>query len=78
MEPQAEATVIVVVDDVLLAVAPCSMLGFGVVAADSLPPLEHNAAGSQYKDSFKIEAVNSQILPARGNSTLTINLQSKL
>jgi hypothetical protein len=54
------------------------MLGFGVVAADSLPPLEHNAAGSQYKDSFKIEAVNSQILPARENFTLTINLQPKL
>jgi hypothetical protein len=33
MEPQAEATAIVVVDDVLLAVAPCSILGFGVVAA---------------------------------------------
>jgi hypothetical protein len=45
MEAQAEATVIVVVAaDVLLAVAPCSMLGFGVVAADSLSPLEHNAA----------------------------------
>jgi hypothetical protein len=29
------------------------MLGFGVVVADSLPPLEHNAAGSQYKDSFR-------------------------
>jgi hypothetical protein len=75
MEAQAETTVIVVVvADGLLAVAPCSMLGFGVVAADSLPPLEHNAAGSQYKDSFKIEAVNSQTLPARENSTLTINL----
>jgi hypothetical protein len=39
MEAQAEATVIVVVvADVLLAVAPCSMLGFGVIPADSLPP----------------------------------------
>jgi hypothetical protein len=37
MEAQAEMTVIVVVADVLLAVAPCSMLGFGVVAANSLP-----------------------------------------
>ncbi len=37
MEAQAEMTVIVVVADVLLVVAPCSMLGFGVVAANSLP-----------------------------------------
>jgi hypothetical protein len=75
MEAQAEVTVIVVVvADVLLAVAPCSMLGFGVVVANSLPPLQHNAAGSQYKDSFKIEAVNSQTLPARENITLIINL----
>jgi hypothetical protein len=78
MEAQVEVTVIVVVVvvvvDVLLVVAPCSMLGFGVVVADSLPPLEHNAAGSQYKDSFKIVVVNSQTFHARENFTLTINL----
>jgi hypothetical protein len=40
MEAQAEVTmIVVVVTDVLLVVAPCSMLGFGVVAVDSLPPL---------------------------------------
>jgi hypothetical protein len=74
MEAQAEVTVIVVVAYVLLVVAPCSMLGFGVVAADSLPPLEHNVVGSQYKVSFKIEVVNFQTLPTRENFTLTINL----
>jgi len=49
MEAQAEVTVIVVVvvvDDVLPVVAPCSMLGFGVVVVDSLPPLEHNVVAS--------------------------------
>jgi len=82
MEAQAKVTVIivvvvvvvVVVADVLLVVAPCSMLGFGVVTANSLPTLEHNVAGNQYKDSFKIETINFQTLPARENFTLIINL----